>query len=157
VPRIDRIVFNCVLSGSLARISDEVERLRQELEMRKKPKTTNQDKPDDDKKTKGGSDNSSERQRRQRDKKKRSASDRHSFKDIKIHEKIECRVDPATLPPDAVRVEDQSMIVQDIEIKPRNIRFQRHVYYSAGQKKLLFADRCPTAKTWETSVRTCGL
>jgi hypothetical protein len=34
-----------------------------------------------------------------------------------------------------VRVEDESVVVQDIEIKPRNIRFQRHVYYSAAAGK----------------------
>jgi hypothetical protein len=117
-------------------LSDEVEQLRQKLEKKRKPKTANQDRPDDDQKTKDGSDHSSERQRRQRDKKIRFASDRRSFKDIEIHEEIECPVDPATLPPDAVRIEDESLIVQDIEIKPRNIRFQRHVYYSAEQKKL---------------------
>jgi hypothetical protein len=39
------------------------------------------------------------------------------------------------LPPDAVRVEDESVVVQDIEIKPRNIRFQRQVYYSAAAGK----------------------
>ena len=122
----------CAYSQAL---SDEVERLRQELQKKKKPKTTSQEKQDDDKKTKDGSDHSSEKQRRQREKRKRPASDRRSFKDLKIHEEIECPVDPATLPPDAVRVEDESTIVQDIEIKPRNIRFKRHVYYSAVQKK----------------------
>lgn len=30
-----------------------------------------------------------------------------------------------------MRVQDESVVVQDIEIKPRNIRFQRQVYYSA--------------------------
>ena len=116
-------------------LSDEVERLRQELEKKKKPKTTSPGKQDDDKNTKDGSDHSSAKQRRQRDKKKHAAPDRRSFKDLQIHEDIECPVDLATLPPDAVRVEDESTIVQDIEIKPHNIRFQRHVYYSAGQKK----------------------
>ena len=122
----------CSYSQALA---DEVERLRQELEKKKKPKTTSQENQGDDKKTKDDSDHSSEKQRRQRDKKKRPASDRRSFKDLKIHQGIECPVDPLTLPPDAVRVEDESVIVQGIEIKPRNTRFQRHVYYSADQKK----------------------
>ena len=116
-------------------LSDEVKRLRQELEKKKNPKTISQDKNDDDKNTQDGSDHSSEKQRRQRDKKKHSASDRRSFKDHKVHEEIECPVDPATLPPDAVRVKDDWAIVQDIEIKPHNICFRRHVYYSASQKK----------------------
>ena len=34
-----------------------------------------------------------------------------------------------------MRVADESVIVQDIEIKPHNIRFQRQVYYSADAKQ----------------------
>ncbi len=34
-----------------------------------------------------------------------------------------------------MRVEDEEVIVQDIEIKPRNIRFLRSVYYSSKRKK----------------------
>jgi hypothetical protein len=120
----------CSYSQTLA---DEIERLRQELEKKKKAKTTSQQKQDDDK-TKSDSNHSSE-ERRQRDKKKRPARDRRSFKDLPIHEEIECPVDPNTLPPDAVRVEDETKVVQDIQIKPRNIRFQRHVYYSAEQNR----------------------
>jgi hypothetical protein len=55
---------------------------------------------------------------------KSGASDRRSFKDLTIHETIECPVDPDTLPPDAVRVADESVIVQDIEITPHDLRFQ---------------------------------
>ena len=40
-----------------------------------------------------------------------------------IHETIDCPVDPATPPPHAVRWADESVMVQDIEIRPRNIRF----------------------------------
>ena len=113
----------------------EVRRLKQQLDSKRRAKTTNSaddDKPD--------SDHSSEKHRRKRQKPKpRSASDRRSFKDLKIHETIECPIDPATLPPDAVRVEDESVIVQDIEIKPRNIRFQRSVYYSAAEDKFFRA------------------
>jgi len=109
----------------------EVQRLKQQLDNKRQAKTTHSaddDKPD--------SDHSSEKRRRQRrGKKKRRTFDRRSFKDLAIHETIECPIDPETLPPDAVRVEDESTIVQDIEIKPRNIRFQRHVYYSAAAGK----------------------
>jgi hypothetical protein len=123
------------LSADKDELVKEVGRLRQQLEQKKKPKTTAEANQDDDQETKNDSDHSSERQRRQRDKKKRPASDRRSFKDLKIHEEIECPVDPATLPPDAVRVKDESTIIQDIEIQPHNIRFQRHVYYSAVQNR----------------------
>jgi hypothetical protein len=122
-----------VLSSDKKELVDEVERLRQDLEKKKKAKTTNQQNPDD-KKPKERSNHSSEK-RRKGDEKKRPGGDRRSFKDLTIHEEIECPLDPATLPPDAVRVADESKVVQDIEIKPRNIRFQRHVYYSAEQNK----------------------
>ena len=121
------------LSSYSQGLAAEVERLRQELEKKKKAKTTNQQNQDD-KKPKDDSNHSSEK-RRKGDKRKRSAHDRRSFKDLTIHEEIECPVDPTTLPPDAVRVADESKVVQDVVIKPRNIRFQRHVYYSAKQNE----------------------
>jgi len=43
---------------------------------------------------------------------RQSAGDRRTFKDLEIHETIECPVDPKELPPDAVRVEDEEVIVQ---------------------------------------------
>jgi hypothetical protein len=111
-------------------LRQEVQRLKQQLDSKRQAKTTRSS--DGDKPNK---DHSSEKRRKQGDKKPRSAGDRRSFKDLKIHETIECPVDPATLPPDAVRVEDESVIVQDIEIRPRNIQFQRSVYYSAAEKR----------------------
>jgi hypothetical protein len=122
-----------VLSSDKKELVDEVERLRQDLEKKKKAKTTNQQNQDD-KKPKERSNHSSEK-RRKGDEKKRPGGDRRSFKDLTIHEEIECPVDPATLPPDAVRVADESKVVQDVVVKPRNICFQRHVYYSAEQNK----------------------
>ena len=116
-------------------LSDEVQRLRQELEKKKKAKTTSGKNQDDNKNHQDDSNHSSE-DRRKRDKKKRSSRDRRSFKDLKIHETIECPVDPDTLPPDAVRVTDETKIVQGIKIEPCNTCFQRHVYYSAKRNKL---------------------
>ena len=112
---------------------DEVERLRQELEKKKRAKTTSQQNQDDN--SEQDDSNHSSEHRRKQDRKKPQTPDRRSFKDLKIHEEIECPVDPKTLPPDAVRVADEVKVVQDIEIKPRNIRFQRHVYYSADLNK----------------------
>ena len=109
----------------------EVERLRQQLEQKKKAKTSGASNPSGPPPTKTDSDHSSERHRREREPKTRPGQDRRSFKDLTIHEVIECPLDPATLPPDAVRMADESVVVQDIEIKPRNLRFQRQVYYSA--------------------------
>jgi len=117
------------LSSDKQSLRDEVQRLKAQLQQKKKGKTTGQD-------SKPNSDHSSEKKRRDRNKSKRqSAGDRRTYKDLTIHETVECPVDPQELPPDAVRVEDEEVIVQEIEIKPRNIRFLRSVYYSPKQKK----------------------
>jgi len=122
------------LSSDKQSLVDEVRRLKQQLEQKKKSKTTAEPHEKDD--SKSHPDHSSEKRRRKRQQPKRQAAgDRRTFKDLTIHETIECPVDPEQLPPDAVRVEDEEIIVQDIEIKPRNIRFERHVYYSAGEKQ----------------------
>src|SRR3990172_975508 len=113
----------------------EVERLRTVLEQKKKGKTTaDPHNSSDDQQS--NSDHSSEKRRRKREQPTgKPAADRRSFKELTIHETIECPVDPQTLPADAVRVTDEEVVVQDIEIKPKNTRFQRHVYYSAATEK----------------------
>jgi len=119
------------LSSDKQSLLDEVQGLKQQLQQKKKGKTTGQDGG-----PKQNTDHSSEKHRRGRDKPKTSpASDRRTFKDLKIHETIECPVDPKELPPDAVRVADEEVLVQDIEIKPRNIRFLRSVFYSSKLNK----------------------
>lgn len=124
------------LSADKNELASEVQRLRKQLDQKKRAKTTAEGLQDGDPTPPtGSSDHSSEKHRRKRSKKRRSQRDRRSFKDLTIHETIECPVDPATLPPDAVRVADETVIVQDIEIKPHNIRFQQQVYYSADQKQ----------------------
>jgi len=92
-------------------LADEVKRLREDLDKKKKAKTTTspQDK-DDNKKPKDDSNHSSE-DRRKRDKKKWPVRDRRSHKKLTIHKEQECPVDPAILPPDAVRVGDETKIV----------------------------------------------
>jgi len=117
-------------------LADEVERLRKKLDQKKKNKTT--DKPDDQQDNSGDNQESVSNhssKKRRKSKRKPKANDRRSFKDVAIHETIECPVDPETLPPDGVRVDDEIVIVQDIEIKPQNTKFQRHVFYSASQQK----------------------
>jgi hypothetical protein len=125
------------LSADKKSLVDEVERLRKQLEQKKKAKNTNnsnkdaQDSSGDN--DSSGSDHSSEKRRKSR--KKPKANDRRSFKELTIHDTVECPVDPDTLPPDAVRHQDEVVVVQDIEIKPRNTLFQRQVFYSASQQK----------------------
>ena len=50
--------------------------------------------------------------------KKPKANDRRSFKDLTIHDTVECPVDPDTLPPDAVRLQDEIVVVQEGAIWP---------------------------------------
>lgn len=122
------------LSSDKKALTDEVERLRKQLEQKKKAKTT--EKSNDKGDQKSDSDHSSEEHRRKRRKPQTAqAADRRSFKDLTIHDTIECPVDPSTLPPDAVRLGDEPVVIQDIEIQPRNTRYQRHVYHSAAEKK----------------------
>ncbi len=98
------------LSADRQALADEVNRLRKKLDEKKKSKTTakpddKQDHANDDQRS--SSDHSSEKQRRKRLKKQlKKGQDRRSFKDLTIHDAVECPVDPATLPPDAVRVDD---------------------------------------------------
>jgi hypothetical protein len=117
-------------------LADEVDRLRKQLDQKKKAKNTGGRKNDNQ--DSGGDDNdhsghSSEKRRKSS--KKPKANDRRSFKDLTIHDTIECPVDPNTLPADAVRLPNEIVIVQDIEIKPKNTRFQRHVFYSPANQR----------------------
>lgn len=113
----------------------EVERLRKLVEQKKKGKTTADPQNSSDDQP-SNSDHSSEKRRRKREQPTREpTADRRSFKALTIHETIECRVDPQTLPAGAVRIADEEVVVRDIEIKPNTTRFQRHVYYSAAAAK----------------------
>jgi hypothetical protein len=132
-----QLLLNVVeaLSADRQSLAAEVQQLRNQLEQKKKAKTTRGDEGDD-KNQKSASDHSSEKRRRTlREKKRPKAQDRRSFKDLPIHETIECPVDPATLPADAVRLEDEIVIVQDVEIRPKNTKFQRQVFYSAARQQ----------------------
>ena len=122
------------LSVDKKSLADEVERLRKQLEQKKKAKTTSDS--DEDEANNENPDHSSEKRRRKlRKKELQKANDRRSFKDLTIHATIECPVDPASLPPDAIRLDDEFVIVQDVEIKPKNTKFQRQVFYSATQQQ----------------------
>jgi hypothetical protein len=117
------------LSSDRQSLADEVQRLKEQLSKKKKDKTTG-------KGSKPSSNHSSEKRRdKRRTKKPTSAQDRRTFKDLTIDETIACPVAPEKLPPDAVRVEDETVIVQDIKIQPHNLQFVRHVYYSKSENK----------------------
>ncbi|MFW6106935.1 MAG: IS66 family transposase [bacterium] len=123
------------LTADKKSLAAEVQRLKAQLEQKKKAKTT-ANQQDDDQNQAPPSDHSSEKRRRKRERQKRKkARDRRSFKDLTIHETIECPVDPTRLPPDAVRLDDEIVIVQDIEIRPKNTKFHLQVFYSASQQQ----------------------
>jgi hypothetical protein len=54
---------------------------------------------------------------------------------IRIHRREVCLVDKAGLPSDAVFKGHQSVIVQELEITPANIEFQKELWYSPSQHK----------------------
>ena len=146
-------------------LADEVERLRKQLEQKKKAQN-NGNKGDQNSPGEGDnahSDHSSEKRRKSG--KKPKANDRRSFKDLTIHDTVECPVDPDTLPPDAMRLQDEIVVVQDIEIKPKNTQFQRQVFYSASQKKYYrgplpagydHGDFSSTLRALIVSLKYCG-
>lgn len=123
------------LCADKQKLADENQRLKALFEQKKRTKTTEPANPESIVPA-PPTDHSSEERRRRRERRKRpKATDRRSFKDLTIHETRECPVDPAILPPDAVRLDDEVVIVQDIEIRPRNIKFQRQIFYSASQRQ----------------------
>lgn len=108
----------------------EVQRLKELLEDKKRSKTT----ATADSTAKPASDHSSEEQRRKREPPAaQPAADQRSFKELVVYEERPCPVDPQALPPDAQRCADEPVVVQDIRIEARNIRFLRHVYYSPSR------------------------
>lgn len=123
------------LSADKQALADEVDRLRKQLEQKKRAKTTAGSESGDPAGSQQSNHSSEKRRRKLRQKKLRQRQDRRTFKDLTIHETVECPVDPTILPPDAVRLADEMVVVQDVEIKPHNTRFQRQVYYSAAQQQ----------------------
>jgi hypothetical protein len=141
----------------------EVQRLRELLEQKKRSKTTASEAEPP---AGPSSDHSSEAQRRKREPPaERPATDRRTFKALEVHAERECPVDPGELPPDAVRMADETVIVQDIRIEPHNIRFARHVYYSAAERRFLrgalpagydVGDFGPDLRSLIVALKYCG-
>ena len=136
LPEVVEVALRKLLNVVEALCSDkqellsEVDRLKKRLEEKKRSKTTAHS--DDSSPSKNVS---SDKRRLDLEKQPRVLRDRRSGKDLEIHETIPCPIDPSTLPPDAIRIADESVIVQDIVIKPHNIEFRQEVYYSLKEKK----------------------
>ncbi len=104
-------------------LKDEINRLKGE-----------QGKPDIKGDKGDNGDVSSEKERRKRAKKlERKSKSKKS--NLKIHKSQKCSVDKSQLPSDAVFKGYENVIVQDIIIEAKNIKFQREIYYSPSQKK----------------------
>lgn len=107
----------------------EIERLKKLLEEKKRSKTT----------CEPGKGSASEAENKKLRPKPETppglCRDRRSGKTLEIHERRECPVDRATLPPDAIRYPDEFAVVQGIIIKPNNIEFRREVFYSPSERK----------------------
>ena len=113
-------------------LTEQVKKLREQLERKKQKNGSNKNK---DKNKDASNDHSSEGHRDKPENEPPDLRDRRSGKELCVHEEIECEIDLQTLPADAVRIDDEVKIVQEIEIQPRNIRFTRHVYYSPSTKQ----------------------
>jgi len=59
---------------------------------------------------------------------------------IKIDRVVLLKINPETLPPDAVRKEDSSIIIQNIKLQPDNVEFRREHYYSPSLNKHYYAE-----------------
>jgi hypothetical protein len=110
----------------------QVQRLKEQLENKKKKKTTAADNGDE----KPKQNHSSEKHRKKLQPPPAPRADRRSFKEVPVHQETECPLDPAQLPPDARRIDDEFFIVRDIKIEPFNTRYRRHVYFSPSQNKV---------------------
>jgi len=125
-----------LLTADRMELTQEVQRLRELLERKKQLKNAGDESSEPCAVPTNPTDHSSEKRRRALRKKQRRSLDRRSFKEVPIHEIIACPVDPATLPPDAVRGTAESVVVQDIRIEPHNICFQVETWYSPSEKKV---------------------
>lgn len=100
------------LSADKKALADEVDRICKMLDEKNKKTTANPEDQADGDDQESDSNHSSEKRRCKRSKKLlKKRRDRRSFKDLTMHDTVKCPVDPATLPPDAVRADDEIVIV----------------------------------------------
>ena len=77
---------------------------------------------------------------------KKSRGKRAKRKPLKVDRIERCKVDPSSLPGDAIKKGVEKSIIQDIEIKTHNIEFHREIYYSASQGKRYIGELPPGYK-----------
>ena len=74
---------------------------------------------------------------------KKSRGKRPKRKPLEIDRTEHCKVDPSSLPDDAIKKGLEKTIVQDLEFKKHTIEFHREIYYSASQRKRYIGELPP--------------
>jgi len=112
----------------------EIQQLRDELNRLK----GEQGKPNIKASKKSSQDHSSEKERHRKDPPSKSKK-RRKVSEVKIDREEIVEIDKAQLPEDAEFKGYESVIVQDLQIKTDNIRFQKEKYYSASEQQTYMA------------------
>jgi hypothetical protein len=103
------------------RLRDEIARLEGESKLPPAPRR------------KANRDISSEKERKKREpKRSHNQVSRRTFKDLQVHDEQICPVSREQLPSDAQLMGYDDVIVQDLVVKPHNIRFRKERFYSAS-------------------------
>ena len=89
-----------ILSHDNKSLKEEVSRLGKQLAKKKRAKTTIGDQAHVDGSQAKPNGHSSEARRKRRTPIQRKPIDRRSFKDLTIHQEVQCPIDPGTLPPE---------------------------------------------------------
>lgn len=118
----------------------ELEEENQKLQDENNRLKGEQGKPNIRKQTQGNQNISSEKERRKENKKKKKRSKKNK---ISVNRVEICKIDKNQLPLDAVFKGHQSVVVQDIVIRPNNIEFKKEIYYSASLKQTFVAPLPP--------------
>jgi hypothetical protein len=79
--------------------------------------------------SKPSKDLSSEKERRSREP-RQTRADRRSFRPVRVDRDVVCPVDPTTLPPDAVFVGYDDVVVQELVVKTDNVRYRCEIWIS---------------------------
>jgi len=134
------IVLNLVesIANENEQLHQTIQKLRDEINGLKgeqgKPKIRPQ------KKDGSSNDHSSDKERKSRQKKKSKKSRSKKRDTVKVDRRVELKIDPNTLPADAMYKGQKSIVIQDLAIRTDNIEFTREVYYSPSLKKTFIAD-----------------
>lgn len=129
-----------IIEAQAARIK-ELEEENQKLRDENNQLKGEQGKPNIRKQTQSNQNISSENERKQKNEQKKNKSKKKNR--ILVNRVEICNIDKNQLPPDAIFKGYQSVVVQDIAIKPDNIEFKKAIYYSSSLKQTFIAPLPP--------------